>query len=118
MKTSPADDYDSTQTDPRKPERAFVCPSCGGTHFGRDTATSRGQVVVLDTVRCHGDNCDWRGKWPPLPGRPPIGGETANGQIQLRVTMARKNAYVRAAKPQKLTAWIFTQLDKASGYDS
>lgn len=50
-------------------------------------------------------------------GRPPICGETATGQIQLRVTMARKNAYVRAAKPQKLTAWIFEQLDKASGYE-
>jgi hypothetical protein len=51
-------------------------------------------------------------------GRPPISGETAKGQIHLRVTMDRKNAYVRAAKPRKLTAWIFEQLDKASGYDS
>jgi len=46
-------------------------------------------------------------------GRPPIGGVTANGHIQLRVAMEKKNAYVRAAKPQKLTAWIFAQLDKA-----
>ncbi len=50
-------------------------------------------------------------------GRPPIAGESATGQIQLRVTMARKNAYVRAAKPRKLTAWIFEKLDKASGYE-
>jgi len=50
-------------------------------------------------------------------GRPPLAGESANGHIQLRVTMARKNAYVRAAKPQKLTAWIFAQLDKAAGYE-
>lgn len=50
------------------------------------------------------------------PGRPPISGETAKGQIQLRVTMARKNAYVRAAKPRKLTEWIFEQLDKAADY--
>ncbi len=28
--------------------------------------------------------------------------------------MARKNAYVRAAKPRKLTAWIFEHLDKAA----
>lgn len=35
----------------------------------------------------------------------------------MRVTMARKNAYVRAAKPRKLTEWIFEQLDKASGYE-
>jgi hypothetical protein len=56
---------------------------------------------------------------PELPsrGRPPISGETATGQIQLRCTLARKNAYVRAAKPKKLTAWIFEQLDKASGYE-
>ena len=49
-------------------------------------------------------------------GRRPISGETATGQIQLRTTMERKNAYVKAAKPRKLTAWIFEQLDKASGY--
>ena len=53
----------------------------------------------------------------PAAGRPPIAGESATGQIQLRVTMARKNAYVRAAKPKKLTAWIFEKLDKASGYE-
>lgn len=47
-------------------------------------------------------------------GRPPISGETASGQIQLRVTMARKNAYVRAAKPKKLTEWIFENLDKSA----
>lgn len=52
----------------------------------------------------------------PKPVRPPISGEAAGGQIQLRVTMARKNAYVRAAKPKKLTAWIFEHLDKAAGY--
>jgi hypothetical protein len=49
-------------------------------------------------------------------GRPPIAGETATGQIQLRTTMTRKNAYVRAAKPKKLTAWIFEHLDKAANY--
>lgn len=50
-------------------------------------------------------------------GRPPIAGEVADGQIQLRTTMARKNAYVRAAKPKKLTEWVFEQLDKAAGYE-
>ena len=49
-------------------------------------------------------------------GRPPQDGEAAKGWIQLRVTMARKNAYVRAAKPKKLTAWIFEQLDRAANY--
>ncbi len=50
-------------------------------------------------------------------GRPPQDGEAAKGWIQLRVTMARKNAYVRAAKPAKLTAWIFGHLDKAAKYE-
>jgi hypothetical protein len=50
-------------------------------------------------------------------GRPPLSGEAATEQIQLRVTMARKNAYVRAAKPKKLTEWIFENLDKAAGYE-
>jgi hypothetical protein len=52
----------------------------------------------------------------PKAGRPPRDGEAATGQIQLRVTMARKNAYVRAAQPKKLTEWIVEHLDKASGY--
>jgi hypothetical protein len=50
-------------------------------------------------------------------GRPPRDGEAATGQIQLRVTMARKNAYVRAAKPKKLTEWVVEHLDKAAGYE-
>jgi hypothetical protein len=50
-------------------------------------------------------------------GRPPRDGEAATGQIQLRVTMARKNAYVRAAKPKKLTEWIVENLDKAADYE-
>lgn len=54
---------------------------------------------------------------PTKAGRPPLSGEAATGQIQLRVTMARKNAYVRAAKPKKLTEWIFENLDKAAGYE-
>lgn len=49
-------------------------------------------------------------------GRPTKEGEPATGQIQLRTTMERKNAYVRAAKPRKLTEWIFEHLDKAAGY--
>ena len=49
-------------------------------------------------------------------GRPPIDGATATGQIQARTTMARKNAYVRAAKPKSLTVWMFEILDKAANY--
>jgi hypothetical protein len=30
--------------------------------------------------------------------------------------LARKNAYVKAAKPKKLTEWIFEHLDQAAGY--
>lgn len=50
------------------------------------------------------------------PGRPPLDGETRTGHIHIRTGMARKRAYVRAAKPQKLTEWIFRHLDKAAGY--
>lgn len=53
---------------------------------------------------------------PSKAGRPPREGESATGQIQLRVTMARKNAYVRAAKPKSLAAWVFENLDKAANY--
>ena len=52
----------------------------------------------------------------PKVGRPPLDGAAATGQIQLRVTMARKNAYIRAAKPKKLTEWIFESLDKSADY--
>lgn len=52
----------------------------------------------------------------PKLGRPPIDDKPAGGHIHLRVTMERKNAYVRAAKPGKLTEWIFERLDKAAGY--
>lgn len=52
----------------------------------------------------------------PQRGRPPKDGQSADAQIQLRTTLARKSAYVRAAKPRKLTEWIFDQLDKASGF--
>jgi hypothetical protein len=50
-------------------------------------------------------------------GRPPRDGEAADGHIHLRVTMARKNAYVRAAKPKKLSEWIIEQLDKDAKFN-
>jgi predicted RNA-binding Zn-ribbon protein involved in translation (DUF1610 family) len=44
----------------------FVCPQCGGEHFGRDTADDGlGGVKILRTVRCHTPGCGWRGEWPP-----------------------------------------------------
>lgn len=49
-------------------------------------------------------------------GRPPNDGERASAWIQLRTTRARKGAYVRAARPGKLTDWVFGHLDKAAGY--
>ena len=34
----------------------FTCPRCGSHYFGRDTTLGPdGRVVVLDTVRCHGE---------------------------------------------------------------
>lgn len=52
------------------------------------------------------------------PGQPVKDGQPADHQIQLRVTRARKNAYVRAARPGKLSTWVFEKLDAASGYKS
>ena len=54
----------------------------------------------------------------PKPGRPPLPeGQAATGDIHIRTTLARKNAYVKAAKPKKLTEWIFEKLDKAADYN-
>lgn len=53
----------------------------------------------------------------PKRGQPPKDGVPATGQIQLRVTMARKNAYVRAAKPKSLSAWMFANLDPIAKYE-
>lgn len=36
------------------------------------------------------------------------------GHIHLRVSLARKNLYVLAAKPKTLQAWILDQLDRAA----
>jgi hypothetical protein len=50
-----------------KADRTFICPACGGHHFGRDTAQRKGKVIVLRTVRCHDEHkrgCKWRGPWP------------------------------------------------------
>lgn len=48
------------------------------------------------------------------PGRPPIGDQPATGTIQIRVTPARKNRYVMAARAvgQKLSAWITRACDE------
>lgn len=46
--------------------RNFVCPECGGAHFGRDTKEVDGVVHTLGTVRCHDERnigCKWRGVW-------------------------------------------------------
>lgn len=49
-------------------------------------------------------------------GRPTTDSEAAKGHIHIRTTLDRKSAYVRAARPKKLTEWIFENLDKAAGY--
>lgn len=49
----------------KKIEQEFVCPSCGGRHFGRDTGGD--PVKPLPTVRCHDEHrtgCKWVGVWP------------------------------------------------------
>lgn len=52
---------------------------------------------------------------PPLTDREKV----ASSHIHLRVTRARKAAYVKAAQRKKgrtLVEWCFSHLDKASGY--
>lgn len=41
--------------------------------------------------------------------------EHATSTIVLRVTPSRKSAYVRAAHPRTLSAWMFEQCDRAAG---
>ena len=54
---------------------------------------------------------------PRGPGRPPLPpDQAATAFIKQRCTRARKNAYVRAARPGTLRDWMFKWLDKASGY--
>ena len=48
-------------------------------------------------------------------GRPPAE-NPASSWIQIRVTPRRKAAYVRAARPGKLTQWIASALDRAAKY--
>ena len=47
-------------------ENNFTCPRCGCHEFTRDVATSDGLLVVLDTVRCKGSRCKFRGEWPTV----------------------------------------------------
>ena len=49
-------------------------------------------------------------------GRPLKDGVAATGHIHLRVTMRRKSAYVGAAIPKTLAAWMTEHLDKAAHY--
>jgi hypothetical protein len=50
------------------------------------------------------------------PGRPLTGDTPASGHIHLRVTMERKNKYVRAAqiKKMKLSEWMILACDGIS----
>lgn len=53
----------------------------------------------------------------PKLGRPLADDTPASGHIHLRVTMERKNRYVRAARKlkMKLSEWMTASLDKESG---
>lgn len=50
--------------------------------------------------------------------KPKRDGETADAHIHVRTTLARKSAYVRAARPEKLSDWITRHLDRAAGVKS
>ena len=51
------------------------------------------------------------------PGRPLADATAASGHIHLRVTMERKNRYVRAARKRKMkmSEWMTETCDTASG---
>ena len=53
----------------------------------------------------------------PKAGRPLADSTPASGHIHLRVTMERKNRYVRAARKLKLklSEWMTAALDRESG---
>lgn len=53
----------------------------------------------------------------PKLGRPLADETPASGHIHLRVTMERKNRYVRAARKRKLklSEWMTDALDRESG---
>lgn len=53
----------------------------------------------------------------PKLGRPLAESTPASGHVHLRVTMERKNRYVKAArrKKQTLSEWMIETCDKASG---
>ena len=55
----------------------------------------------------------------PKIGRPLADSTPASGPIQLRVTMERKNRYVRAARKRKmkLSEWMTDACDTASAND-
>lgn len=55
---------------------------------------------------------------PTGPGRPAIDGAPATSFLHIRVTRARKSAYVRAAnrRRQGLSEWSQHHLDTAAGY--
>lgn len=57
-------------------DEPFKCPKCGSPYFGRDMGLLNGNVVALNTIKCHGSSsgpiiygdhrgmCPWRGVWP------------------------------------------------------
>ncbi len=55
---------------------------------------------------------------PNKGGRPPNDSTPATGKIDWRVTMERKNRYVRAARAARLTlcAWLTRVCDAATGH--
>jgi hypothetical protein len=53
----------------------------------------------------------------PQAGRPTKDESAATHHIHIRTTKERKNAYVKAAKPGKLTDWIVEHLDNAAKFN-
>jgi len=54
----------------------------------------------------------------PQMGRPPKApNRRATSTVMLRVLPQQKAAWVRAARPGTLAAWLFGMADKASGFE-
>lgn len=71
----------------------FICPACGGHHFGRDVLQVEPEVVLGD-YRCHSPGCGWKGPRPPgnwQPAPPEVQARFGDALRRAREYVRRKN---------------------------